>query len=580
MEEFIRSITLERGRSEDSSGPFRVTFSMLLSDAALLLFSLLLGSYSPFDGVSPFGAACVLAAWYSGLDPYSACIGAVIGYFISGNYAYGSACLLMGFGILFANSFWKIRRIFRLLLAFSAEALLNAVFALIFGKNVLLFVGSSTVSVLGAVVIGNGLRSLRSVVGGRTASDAEFMTLAALAGLISLSLGKLSVFGQSPAVIFSCVCALFSAYRLGMPAVAASVAVGAGHALAVGGDMHFIAVIAAVTLVAASVRSLGKWAVLLAFALSSVFIALMLEGNGVIGYWECGAACLIFAAVPKKLYMKKAESACPRDPRYSRLQYRVASLSEVLSELARVCGGEEGRLLGGISGSLKRSLSAGIGDGARRISVDCRAAAGGKHGSASSGDSYAVRELDGSLLIALSDGMGSGEAAKKESRAAVALLSDLMKVGFSLEDAAGCVNSLLARRSSGDMYATLDVLLVDLSDGTAHIKKHGAPESMILRGGKPILLGAEALPVGVLSDAAGDVRSIALSPGDRVVMMSDGVSDALGEELVPSVEEIMSRHPDASRAAEALLKAASEGGAEDDMTVIVANIDGVTRKSR
>ena len=202
--------------------------------------------------------ACLLAAWHSGMDPVFACVGAVAGYFISGNYVFGSTCLLMGAGIWLLNSKRKIRRIYRLLLAFGAETLLNLIFALIFGKNVLLMAGSATVSVFGAVVIASGIHGMRSLLGGRALNDTELLTLSAVIGLLTFSMRSFNIFGQSPAVIFSAACALFLADRLGIPAVAAAITAGAGHILATNSDLHFVAALASATLITASLRPLGK----------------------------------------------------------------------------------------------------------------------------------------------------------------------------------------------------------------------------------------------------------------------------------------------------------------------------------
>ena len=579
MEELIRSISIEdapdgkRGRRRG----VRITFSMLLPDAAFMLFSALLASCSPLDGISPFGAACLLAAWHSGMDPVFACVGAVAGYFISGNYVFGSTCLLMGAGLWLLNSKRKIRRIYRLLLAFGAESLLNLIFALIFGKNALLMTGSATVSVFGAVVIASGIHGMRSLLGGRVLNDTELLTLSAVIGLMTFSMRSFNIFGQSPAVIFSAACALFLAYRLGIPAAAAAITAGAGHILATNADLHFVAALASATLITASLRPLGKWVSLVCFAVISCFCTFLFGGNGTVGYIECGVACLIFALVPSKLYFPasvKSElgAAAKPDPRFSRMQYRIASLAEVLSELARVYGSEDGRLLSCISGTLRRTLNVGAGRPEEQFEIEYSCACSVRDGCEDSGDSVNIKDFDGKTLILLSDGMGSGIQAKKESRAALALLSDLLAVGFGVGEATECVNSLLAKRSRSDMYATLDVMLIDLSDGSASVKKHGSPASFVLRGDRVFVFSAEALPVGIIEDACGDSASFRLIAGDTVVMMTDGAADALGDGVQNDVFKCVSRCDSIKKAAEELLKRASANGRNDDMTIVISKV--------
>ena len=576
MERQINSLILEKEETSEGTGVVRMNVTMLIPDALLFLLSALLGSYTPFAGICPFGAACVLASWYSGLNPYFPCGGAALGAFLSGNWAYGASIILLGALIWAVERKTRVKRIFRLLLGFAAEGVLNVVFALIFGKNALLCFGSATVSVFGALVISSGLQGVRSAVGGRALSDTELLTLSAVAGLLTLSMKTFSIFGQSPAVVFAAVSVLFSSYRLGMASVACAVMIAAGRILATGGDMHFIAVLATTALIASSVRSLGKWAVLLCFLGLSTLITALLGGNGVIGYVECGIACLIFAVVPQRLYMPEGlraelKSSVRSDPKFTRLTYRMASLAEVLRELARVRGGDDGRLLRNVSDAIRGSLSQSS-PAPAVFTVEHGAAQSA--GGSSSGDSIRVRELDGRLLLAISDGMGSGEEAGRESRSALALLSDLLSVGFTLSSAVSSVNSLLLGRSRGDMYATLDVMLIDLSDGTALIKKHGAPESWVLRDGKAYALTSDALPVGIIDGEETDAGSLKLLDGDVIVMTSDGVSDALGNGTA-GFPEIASLGME--KAAALLLDEAAARGGRDDMSVITARI---TRKSR
>ena len=575
MEELIRKLETGGALDESKKRTGRLTLSLLVPDVVFMLFSALVGSFSPFDGVSPFGMACVIAAWYSGFDPVMSCIGASAGYFLSGNYAFGSACILLGGGIFFAVRYMRVRRIYRLLLSFSLECVLNLIAALVFKKSVILLLGSATVSVLGAVVIANGIKGMRSAVRGRSVGDTEFMTMSALAGLVTLSFGTFKILGQSVGVIFAALTVLFFAYRFGVPAVAAAVALGAGRMLATGSDMHFIAVLASTALIAASVRSLGKWATLISFSAVTCAITFILEGNGVIGYFECLAAALVFALVPSKLYMPESvREELMRDrshePKYSALSARVALTSDLISELAKAYGGETADILLPVARSLKRSVSA-QGRKPERFRVEHGVSSVRKRGSSESGDSTLIKTVDGFTLFAVSDGMGTGGDAGRESRAALSFLGDLISVGFTLDDAVDAVNGLLFRTGTGDMYATLDAVCVDLSDGSARIIKHGAPPSLVMRGGKIFTLSGNSLPVGIIECAEGESRSVGLKDGDTIVMMSDGVSDALGSDLYSSVAEALD-DTDIKKAAERLIDAAAARGGDDDMTVLTARV--------
>ena len=184
-----------------------------------------------------------------------------------------------------------------------------------------------------------------------------------------------------------------------------------------------------------------------------------------------------------------------------------------------------------------------------------------------------VRELgDGKLLVLLSDGMGTGEDAHCESSAAVALLGDLLSVGFDSDLALESVNRLLIARGAQDMYATLDAMLLDMNTGVARFIKFGAPPSYILREGKVHPLYCEALPAGIIEEAEAAVQQVRLKRGDAVIMMTDGVMDALGNGLLAALVERVGAANTVQDASDALVGAAVEEGACDDLSTIVIRI--------
>ncbi len=573
MEELIKKIA--RAGSGDGTAKSRIAAALgfILPYAAMAAVSALLAAYRPFEGIAPFGAACVIAAWASGESPYPACLGAVLGHALSGGWAYAGACFGIGLFAFAAERKLKLEKTVRVLLGFAAEAAVLLVISLITRRRVLTTVSSSTVSVLGAVVFCGAVRALRALKNGRAVSDTELLTLSAAAGVITLSMGSFQLFGQSPAMLFAGISALIIAYRLGTSAVAFAVTAGAGRVLASGGDMHFIAVLAAGTLAAAAMRSLGKWACLAAFFAINIAFRAVLGGTGVFSYPECIIVCGVFALIPAKLLASDERRNKRSAAGYNRLQYRVGELSAVLAELAEAAEPEDARIFGCISETLRDSLNRAGRASERAFDIEYGTAERTAPSSERSGDSLAVRETGDALIIAISDGMGSGDAASTESRHALKLLLDLISVGFSMEQAIGFANKSLARTREGDMYATLDALHIDLSAGSARLVKYGAPPSYILRGEKIFTVYSEALPMGIIEDAEGHTQSVKLKSGDTVIMMSDGAADALGSSLLAAITDNVLAYGDPEMAANALMDEAMRFGAEDDMTVIVARVE-------
>ena len=176
----------------------------------------------------------------------------------------------------------------------------------------------------------------------------------------------------------------------------------------------------------------------------------------------------------------------------------------------------------------------------------------------------------GKVVYAVSDGMGSGEAANRESRAAIELLFDQFRLGVERELIYENVNRLLIARGEKEIYATLDAASIDLVTGEAEMVKFGAPPTCLVRAGNVRMLAGEALPCGIVDEARPYIRRIRLRQRDRLVFCTDGVYDLLGKEL----EAELKKDHDAplEQMAESLMAAAQLKGQRDDMTVMVVEV--------
>ncbi|MDD6175059.1 MAG: SpoIIE family protein phosphatase [Firmicutes bacterium] len=143
----------------------------------------------------------------------------------------------------------------------------------------------------------------------------------------------------------------------------------------------------------------------------------------------------------------------------------------------------------------------------------------------------------GGAVAALSDGMGSGGRAAVDSTMACGILSRLVSAGIGYDAALRIVNSSLYIKSGDESLATLDVFRLDLYSGRAEFMKAGAPAAFLRRGSRVTRVDLASLPAGILQEVKFARGAAQLSPGDLVLMVSDGaVSDGDGwlEELVRS----------------------------------------------
>ena len=173
-------------------------------------------------------------------------------------------------------------------------------------------------------------------------------------------------------------------------------------------------------------------------------------------------------------------------------------------------------------------------------------------------------------LLALSDGMGTGDRAAKESATAIKLLERLYRAEIERESAMEAVNRLLLLRSDGEMFTTIDICCIDLVSGCAELCKLGSAPTFWINSSGISVLSSDSLPVGILEKTKPKVINAILREGDWIIMMSDGVYEALGENIKPAVAKFACGDP--RNAAKCLCACAKETGFDDDMTVIAARI--------
>lgn len=195
-----------------------------------------------------------------------------------------------------------------------------------------------------------------------------------------------------------------------------------------------------------------------------------------------------------------------------------------------------------------------------------------------SGDSYTFMEIkDGQCLMALSDGMGSGNKANRESTASIELLEEFLESGFDKDVAIKIINSVLVLKSSEESFSTLDLCIVDMYSGIAEFIKIGAAATYIKRDSDIEIIRSTSLPVGILNNVDMEITKKKLKDNDLVIMITDGIIDS-NEVMVQKeqwVEKVLkdfkSNIP--QDIADYILQEAknnSGGYIQDDMTVLVS----------
>lgn len=211
------------------------------------------------------------------------------------------------------------------------------------------------------------------------------------------------------------------------------------------------------------------------------------------------------------------------------------------------------------------------------LDVDFYAACRKKDGESVAGDGFIARPLSGGrYLIALSDGMGSGEQAHRESQATLHLLWQCLCAGYTRSQALLAVNGILLSCAGAEMFATMDLCLIDLHTGEAAFEKLGACTSYVVRSGECRTICADTLPMGMLTRVEPRSLRMHLVENDLLIMVSDGVADAYPDGETGLRRALVKYQGAQPRAlCETILSKtlrANNQCAQDDMTVICARI--------
>ncbi len=196
-----------------------------------------------------------------------------------------------------------------------------------------------------------------------------------------------------------------------------------------------------------------------------------------------------------------------------------------------------------------------------------------------SGDNFSMLELPGGKQgVILSDGMGAGKSAFQESSMVVEVLEELLDAGFPKETALQMVNTAMVMGREEVRFSTIDMGEFDLYTGNCEIAKAGASTTFIKYKDRVESIKSTSLPMGVMAKLEVDYVERQLQDGDMVIMVTDGVMDALpvGEQdfLMHAIIEGTRIH-NPKELAHHILEQILECSGHiplDDMTVVVVGI--------
>lgn len=217
-----------------------------------------------------------------------------------------------------------------------------------------------------------------------------------------------------------------------------------------------------------------------------------------------------------------------------------------------------------------------------------------------------IQVEDFGVLLAVSDGVGGAQAGEVASALTLQALRAALPAGAggtaeaaliaSVEDANQRVHQAATTADRKGMGATLTAILVH--GGRALVAEIGDSRAYVLRGGRLVQLTRDQsyvqflLDQGALTPEEADnfehknviLQAMGLGPtvvvalvrftlrqGDRLLLCSDGLSNEVSDD---EIRDVLLQHANLDAACEQLIELANTHGGNDNITVVLADVQG------
>ena len=200
------------------------------------------------------------------------------------------------------------------------------------------------------------------------------------------------------------------------------------------------------------------------------------------------------------------------------------------------------------------------------------------------GDFYDVGEIDvNHYFFLVGDVSGKGVPAALFMAASKTLIRSGAMSGEPLDELMTRINAEIQESNAEFMFATVWIGVLDVRTGDVTYVNAGHNPPLVARGGESILRPRDAGPfIGPIEGVTYTTGTLTLEPGDRLVVYSDGVTEAMdpreeqfGEARLASMQ-LPDATPDATQAIVDSVLAWERGVRSDDVTVLL--LDFIRRR--
>lgn len=149
------------------------------------------------------------------------------------------------------------------------------------------------------------------------------------------------------------------------------------------------------------------------------------------------------------------------------------------------------------------------------------------------GDAFEWSRFDDQLAVSVIDGTGRGVPAALTTMLALTALRNARTASLSLADQAALADQALFAHYDGAAFASALLVQLNVETGAAVVIDAGSPLMLRVRGNDIEQIEPEAqLPLGMFEETVFLKQDLHLTPGDRLVIVSDGIHASIAQDGV------------------------------------------------
>ncbi|WP_426570544.1 PP2C family protein-serine/threonine phosphatase [Streptomyces canus] len=158
------------------------------------------------------------------------------------------------------------------------------------------------------------------------------------------------------------------------------------------------------------------------------------------------------------------------------------------------------------------------------------------------GDNYDWSVTADRLMLYVTDGMGEGMEAALLTSLTVNALRNARRAGIPLADQAALADQAVHAHYRGRCHLSVLMFDVELATGRAQVVDAGSPRMLRLRNGTVERVRFDAqLPLGMFEETDYVAQEFRIEPGDRLVLVSDGVHGLASPDAEASADASLAR---------------------------------------